>query len=526
MSTTIQCAAIFSDNMVLQRGKPVPVWGTGTDGVSVTVTWATPAGTIKEETKVRQGTWRVTLPPQVAGDAGILTVSGGDTVISFANVVFGDVWFAGGQSNMELELQNCQNGAAELAACANPDIRFYQVVKRAVIDADYLADEAKSRWKVCAPDTAATLSAVAYFFARKITLDLKVPVGIINCSWGGTSISAWMSKAQLAKSAAGQRYLDDYAALVGGKTDAEWDAEMKAYFDDWSAWDERVLARRAKDPDVTWETLNKECGICPWPQPAGNKSPYCPANLYNSMVKRVVPFALRGFLYYQGEEDEQRVADYFEMLYYLIGQWRNDWDDDTLPFLIVQLPMYASREDVEAGLPAKNWCLLREAQYRASQTIAHTGLAVIIDCGEYDNIHPLDKQTVGFRLALQALKVAYGKKFDADGPLFAAAQQEGSAIRVSFSQAERGLEFRGKSEGFEVAGAEGVYYPADAVIDGNTIVARSSKVSAPERVRYAWIKYGPTPLYGKNGLPAMPFRSHRMDSIDSTDSTNRTDGGV
>jgi sialate O-acetylesterase len=229
------------------------------------------------------------------------------------------------------------------------------------------------------------------------------------------------------------------------------------------------------------------------------------------MVRRVAPFALSGFLYYQGEEDDPRAVDYRDMLYYLIDQWRSDWDDDTLPFLLVQLPMYASREEVEAGQPAKNWCVIREAQYRASVTIANTGLAVIIDCGEYDNIHPLDKQTVGFRLALQALKFSYGKKIDADGPIFSSAQTEGDAIRVSFLHTESGLEFRGRGEGFEVAGADGVYYPAQAVIDGSTVVARSTKVSSPERVRYAWIKYGPTPLFNKNGLPAMPFRSHRAD---------------
>jgi sialate O-acetylesterase len=502
---SIQAAAIFSDNMVLQRGKPVPVWGSGSDGETVKVAW----GSVTVTAAVRNGEWQVTLPPQETGVSGTLIISGISKTISFTNVVFGDVWFAGGQSNMELELQNCLNGKEETAACANPNIRFYQAVKRAVIDADYLACEAKSGWKVCAPETAANLSAAAYFFARKITADIKVPVGIISCSWGGTSISAWMSKSQLAKSTAGQKFLDNYAALVGNKTDAEWDAEMKEYFDDWSAWDSRVQAWRTKEPGATWETLNKECGICPWPQPAGNKSPYCPTNLYTSMVKRVAPFALSGFLYYQGEEDDQHAADYFEMLYYLIDQWRSDWGDDTLPFLIVQLPMYASREEVEAGQPEKNWCVIREAQFRASQAISHTGLAVIIDCGEYDNIHPLDKQTVGFRLALQALKIAYGQKIDADGPIFVSAQSENTAIRVSFLHAEKGLEFRGKAEGFEVAGADGVYYPAEAVIEGGTIAARSEKVSAPERVRYAWLKYGPTPLFGKNGFPAMPFRSHR-----------------
>jgi sialate O-acetylesterase len=199
------------------------------------------------------------------------------------------------------------------------------------------------------------------------------------------------------------------------------------------------------------------------------------------------------------------------MLYYLIDQWRTDGEDFGLAFLFVQLPMYASREDAAAGQPNKAWCVLREQQYRASQTIANTGLAVIIDRGEFDNIHPLDKQTVGYRLALQALKKVYGKNVEADGPVFSRAQTEGASIRVYFDHARGGLEARGELAGFEVAGEDGVYYPARARIEGDTVLAWSEKAPKPERVRYAWIMYGPTPLFAKNGLPAMPFRSFTGD---------------
>jgi sialate O-acetylesterase len=284
---------------------------------------------------------------------------------------------------------------------------------------------------------------------------------------------------------------------------------MKAYTDEWSAWDNRIRAWREKDPHAAWETLNKECGTCPWPQPAGRKSPFHPSNLYHARIKRIAPYTIKGFLYYQGEEDELRAADYYEMMYYLIDQWRGDWGDDRLPFLFVQLPMYASQEEAAAGQPVKNWCVLRENQYRASVGIANTGMAVIIDRGEFDNIHPLDKQTVGYRLALQALKKVYGKTVEAEGPLFSWAEPEGNTLRVHFDHAEGGLESRGTLEGFEVAGSEEIYYPAQAHIDGDDVIVRSDKVSEPLQVRYAWIKFGPTPLYAKNGLPAMPFRSSR-----------------
>nr|AGS51835.1 sialic acid-specific 9-O-acetylesterase [uncultured bacterium contig00066] len=524
----IKAAPIFSDDMVLQHGKPVPVWGTGVEGSTIRVVWES-SQQVEAKTKVYNGKWTLMLAPLAAGKHGELVVSDGTDEIRFKNVVTGDVWFAGGQSNMEMELVNCKNGVEELAACANPDIRFYDVVKRAVVDDDYLREEAASKWQVCMPETAAMLSAVAFFFARKINADTGIPIGIVNCSWGGTSISAWMSKEQLERSRAGQRFIDEYAAKVGGKTTEQYNAEMEDYFARWREWDKRIRVMRKKDPDVSWEVLNRECGQCPWPQPAGNTSPYCPGNLHTARIRRVAPFALRGFIYYQGEEDDQRADDYREMMYYLVRQWRDDWNDHSLPFLFVQLPMYASAEELAMVHTPRHWCLMREAQYLASLEIANTGLAVIIDCGEFDNIHPFDKQPVGFRLALQALKKVYGKDIEADGPIFSWAETEGSAMRLHFDNAQSGLEFRGSStekyceagkadcgdipSGFEIAGAEGAYFTAQAKIDGSDVIVCSDKVAHPQRARYAWYKYGPTPLYSKNGLPAMPFRSNKDELI-------------
>ena len=245
------------------------------------------------------------------------------------------------------------------------------------------------------------------------------------------------------------------------------------------------------------------------------------------MIRRVAPFALKGFLYYQGEEDDLRAADYGEMMCYLIDQWRADWRDDGLFFLFVQLPMWASRSEFDEGLVSKNWPVIRENQYKVSKIIANTGMAVAIDRGEFDNIHPLDKQTIGFRLALQALKKVYGKDVEADGPVFRKAKNEGTRIRVYFDNVAPGLVAREVQDGsrpltdgtetadiagFEVAGADGVYRAARAVIDGGTVLASSPDVPRPERVRYAWIKWGPTPLYAKNGHPAMPFRSDRLSN--------------
>jgi sialate O-acetylesterase len=512
----LSAAAIFSDNMILQHGKPVPVWGSGEDGRLIRVWFEYSSGRVEASGKAHGGTWSVTLPPLDPCIHGNLVIDDEKNQIVFHNVITGDVWFAGGQSNMEMELVNCKNGKAELASCVNSNIRFYQVVKRAVVDGDYLREEAESLWKECSPDTAAMLSAVAFFFAQKMNTEINIPIGIINCSWGGTSISAWMSEQQLKKTEAGRRFIDDYAQRIGNKTDGQYNAEMEDYFEQWRQWDERIRARREKEPDVSWEILNKECGECPWPQPAGRTSPYCPTNLHTARIKRTAPFAIKGFLYYQGEEDDLRAADYREMMHYLVEQWRGDWNDNSLPFLFVQLPMYASRQEIESGNPPRHWCLLRENQYLASLDIANTGLAVIIDCGEFDNIHPFDKQTVGYRLALQALKKVYNKDIEADAPVFCRTEEQGNAaLHLHFDNAQAGLEFHGDiNASFEVAGAQGGYYPARAEINGDTVVVSSDNVQQPKRARYAWYKYGPTPLYAKNGLAAMPFRTDRDEPVD------------
>lgn len=512
----LQAAAVFSDAMVLQRGRDIPVWGRGREGSRVSVSFAG----IRVDAGVAGGQWQVLLPPLEAGVRGVLDISDGETVLRFQNVVAGDVWLAGGQSNMELALPNCRNGAEELAACNNPDIRFYQAVKLAVVDEQLLRAEARNGWRVCRPDTAAGLSAVAWFFARKLYAETGVPIGIIGCNWGGSSVSAWMSEEWLAKSLAGQKYLDDYAALVGDKTDEQYDQELRDYFHSWNAWDRRVRARRAREPGLSWEILNRDCGECPWPQPAGRKSPFRPGNLYHAMICRLAPFALKGFLYYQGEEDANRAyaASYAELMRYLIDQWRTDWGDDSLPFLFVQLPMYGSRAEMDAGLSLPDWPILRENQFRVAQTVANTGMAVIIDRGEFDNIHPLDKQTVGLRLAYQALKRVYGLPLEADGPIYTRLVREGPRLRVLFAHTAGGLVWQGEQAlsegqetGFELAGSNGLYHPAQARIEGGGVLLSSPAVPAPERARYAWTKWGPAPLYARNGLPAMPFRSHRGD---------------
>ena len=240
------------------------------------------------------------------------------------------------------------------------------------------------------------------------------------------------------------------------------------------------------------------------PGPLGIKSPYRPAGMYHTMLQRVVPYTIRGFFYYQGENDEIRPDTYGTLLTMLIARWRQDFEDARLPFILVQLPMHTYADTPENGA----WSRLREAQMQVYQTVKHTGIAVILDCGEYCNIHPVDKHPVGHRLALQARQLAYGEReLEAFGPIFRSFVVEGSTLTVFFSHAAQGMEWHGEPCGFQIAGADGVYHDARAVLDGDTVRLTAAEVPAPAAARYNWVNYGAVTLFGKNGIPAAPFRT-------------------
>ena len=226
--------------------------------------------------------------------------------------------------------------------------------------------------------------------------------------------------------------------------------------------------------------------------------------MYHTMLQRVVPYTIRGFFYYQGENDEIRPDTYGTLLTMLIARWRQDFEDARLPFILVQLPMHTYADTPENGA----WSRLREAQMQVYQTVKHTGIAVILDCGEYCNIHPVDKHPVGHRLALQARQLVYGEReLEAFGPIFRSFVVEGSTLTVFFSHAAQGMEWHGEPCGFQIAGADGVYHDARAVLDGDTVRLTAAEVPAPAAARYNWVNYGAVTLFGKNGIPAAPFRT-------------------
>ena len=493
----LQAAAVFGSNMVLQRDCPAPLWGRAVPGAEVTAV-LTPGGPAAAATADPDGRWRLTLPPQPAGGPYTLVLQSGADRLDFTGVYYGEVWLAGGQSNMELPLSGSRNGEEVLAACADPRLHFYATPKVTTVQA---ARKAPSRWQVVGPDTAADLSAVAYYAARELAGALGVHVGILECFWGGTYAHCWLPRDLLASCPQGQRRLAWYDARVGDKTDEAFDAECAAYQAEVDAWNERIAARRAAEPDVSWAVLNADCGLYPWPPPAGRTGYQRPGNLYDSMLRRVCPYAVRGFWYYQGEQDEEWPADYEAELTMLVRRWRADWGDDggRLPFLLVQLPMYAT------GAGEESWPTLRAAQAAVADREPNAGLAVLADLGEEDNIHPVDKEPVGRRLALLALETVYGLPVTGRAPCLAQACARGERAVLRFAHCGGGLVLAPGLSGFALAGVDGIFSPAQAVAEGDTVTLRADGVPQPAAVRYAWHNYGPAALHGGTGLAARPF---------------------
>lgn len=502
-----KAAAVFSSNMVLQREKNVRVFGTGKNGESVIVSIC---GN-KAVTEVADEKWCVTLPAMKAGGPYEMKISNGEETIVFGNVMIGEVWLAGGQSNMELELQNCMGGKDFLANDKTENVRYYYTQKNCNMDEKFFRDEENTGWSCFDSESARAWSAVAYFYAKELAARLGVTVGIIGCNWGGTSASYWMSRESLEKDTDLKAYLDDFDNAVAGRSREEMDKEYLDYVKYEEEWQKKSVEFYSAHPDGTWDECQAYCGVSKYPGPMTPLNPFHATALYDSMLKRVCPYTIKGVIYYQGETDDNRPKTYFKLFKALIQLWRDDWGDDELPFMFVQLPMHRYKADPDW----KHWCLIREAQMRTFKTVKNTGIAVILDCGEFNEIHPKNKVPVGHRLYLQAMHHVYGdNETEAFGPIYKNMTVTGDRAVISFDHAESGFDIKGDNgiTGFEVAGADKEYKPACAVIDEDgTISVYADEVKKPAYVRYLWTNYGDVTLYGKNGIPVAPFRTSMND---------------
>ena len=612
---------LFGDNMVLQRGKPNPIWGWSKPGDAVRVEIA--GRTVKTVT-APDGRWQVKIEPPAPGGPYTLKIDGAQHA-EFHELLVGDVWLCGGQSNMELPLERTRNGKDEISAANHPEIRLFKVQSHATYSP---AAVVQGQWKICSPQTMAEnggFSAVAYFFAQKVQSDIHIPIGLVEDCIGGTPAEAWTSAETLRpmkdfdvqlteierlKSKGGPEYgnfishwYDDYDLglknnwSAAGLDDSSWKpVQIPGGFSElgvpetpavcwfrkeislpdplpsgkvtislgviermdtvfvngqWvgaSAWVENprvyplgngilkpgknVIAIRVFKTKPQGGFLSKADTLCltlgngtkiplagewrgalsvdcqpPHPLPLGFENwPVMPSVLYQGMIQPVAPLAISGALWYQGEANADRARQYQKLLPAMIGDWRKVFRQGDFPFYIVSLPAFMHRQDQpsESG----GWAEFREAQAIVSRTVKNAALAVTIDTGDPDNIHPPDKKIVGERLALCALAQHYGKKIEYQGPTFKLVQLLPGALRIHFDHIDGGLVVKGDKAGeFSIAGKDRQWHWAHAKIEGDSVVLSSPLVPAPVAARYAWQSFPIATLYNGAGLPAVPFHT-------------------
>jgi sialate O-acetylesterase len=368
-----------------------------------------------------------------------------------------------------------KNGPAEIKAATHPRVRLLHIYAKS---SDYPLNDISETWTECNPDTAKNFSAVAYFFGREISEREDVPVGLIDAAWGGVPVDSFMS-------------LDALTASSAVLPALAYRAEFEKALADYPA----MYAAEKREEDAA-KAAGKSAPKHDW-HPDG--SSWLPSGPYNAMIAPITKYSLKGFLWYQGESDTSpaRAPHYFDLFSALIFDWRRQFAQGDLPFLYVQLASYNS---------AEGWGVVQDAQ-RRTLALRRTAMAVTLDVGEANNIHPADKQTVAARLALAARHMVYGESVDYLGPLFREATAQPGAMRVWFDNAESLSTHTGKVEGFDVAGADGRFVPAEAAIEGSTVVVKSLQVAEPKYVRYAWNGIAPSGLYNAAGLPASTFAS-------------------
>ncbi|MBL8829697.1 MAG: sialate O-acetylesterase [Planctomycetaceae bacterium] len=478
--------ALFSDHMVLQAGKNVAVWGTAEANEAVTVT----IGTQSAETQATaDGKWRATLKDLAAGGPRTMVVRGRNT-ITINDVLVGEVWLGSGQSNMAMAVRSTQNAEQEMAAADLPNIRMFTVTSKA---AQQPADDCTGSWVVCDRKSVGAFSATAFYFGRELHAQLKVPVGLINSSVGGTPIESWIdAEAQRATPELTAGFTADRAA------EANFDlaAAVRRYETELQAWQAAAKAARAAGDTVPRKPIDPRVVR----ERKGNVG-----GLFNGKIHPLIPYTLRGVIWYQGEANSapDKAPLYGRQLELLITDWRRRWGDE-LPFAWVQLPNYLGSQ--------RAWPIVRE-QMLQTLRVPKTGMAITIDIGAERDIHPKNKQDVGKRLATWALATVYERDMIASGPLpHNNVMTEGNALVVTFDHAQ-GLRAReGELVGFELAGNDGEWLPAKARVDGTRVIVSHAKLAEPVSVRYAWANYPTCNLINEAGFPATPFRFERHSS--------------
>ena len=494
----VRLHGLFTDQMVLQRDASVPVWGWAAEGEQVTVQFRDQTVT----TTAKDGKWMVRLKKLNAGGPDELKVTGKNS-ITLHDVLVGEVWIASGQSNMEFSMRDTYDASNEIARTANPLVRFYTVTKR---KADQPLDTVTNDWRMATPGNAPAFSAVAWFFARDLQKSLGVPVGIIHTSWGGSPAEVWIREAVLTSNPRYQREILDLYPDALRRSQAAL-----------AAWEKREAAAKSagtpfkeRRPSLAWK----------------------PSELYNGMIAPLLPYAIQGAIWYQGESNAGRAHQYRTLMADMISNWRQDWQQGDFTFLQVQLAPF---KDYKPEPGESDWAELREAQNHVARVLPKAGVAVITDVGEEKDIHPRRKEPVGARLALAARRITYKQDVVHSGPAYRSIKVKGDEAILSFNNGGGGLEAHALPQryaksgqivysaatgrldaplsGFAVCGEDRKWVWADARIEGDKVVVSHKDIAKPVAVRYGWSDFPVVNLWNSEGLPASPFRTDDFPMI-------------
>ena len=476
----VRLPAVIGSNMVLQQQSEVPLWGWADPGEKITIRARWRKGRARAKADA-DGKWTAMLTtPKAGGGPYTIRIKGSNT-IKLENVLVGEVWVCSGQSNMQWTVNNSNNPEEEIANAKYPNIRLFYV-KRQV--AETPRDDCEGAWQECSPETVPGFSAVAYFFGRNLHKELDIPIGLIHTSWGGTPAEAWTRRPILEAD-------DQFAPIVDRHKErlAAYPKAMEAYNKKLAEWTETAEKAKAE---------GKQPSRKPRAPGKPGDSSHSPGGLYNAMIAPLIPYRIKGAIWYQGESNAGRAYQYRTLFPAMIKNWRDDWKQGDFPFYFVQIAPYKGQ------IPE-----IREAQLIALKNTDNTGMVVTTDIGNPNNIHPKNKQDVGKRLALWAMAKTYGQAgIVYSGPIYKSMKVEGDKIRISFDHIGGGLVAKdGPLTHFTIAKKEGDFLPATAVIDGDDIVVSSQDVKDPAAVRFGWQNSAEPNLFNKEALPASPFRT-------------------
>ncbi|MDE0864884.1 MAG: sialate O-acetylesterase [Rubripirellula sp.] len=496
----LELPTVFSDHMVLQRDQIISIWGWAKPGDEITCSFA---GRNARGTAAADGKWSVEFEEFSAGGPHQLIAKANEDSLTINDIYVGEVWLCSGQSNMAMKVRSGNNSEAELSAANHPMIRMFN---EASAHATEPQDRCRGDWQVCSPETVGDFSATAYFFGRRLQQELNVPIGLINSSVGGTAVEAWTSMpAQKANDELKPMLLDFQT-----KEEAYDPEAAKARYEKALAnWEKQQTANKLQQKKGQKKRAPRRPSLPSNPSADRN----FPSNLFNGKIHPLIGYGIRGAIWYQGERNSNGQFSnlYDEQLGTLIADWRERWGIGNFPFAWVQLPNFRTLQ-TEPSEPS-GWVNVRDGMLRALK-IPHTGMAITVDVGDAQNIHPKNKQAVGARLARWALADVYdmGEQLPggdtAMGPLFQSAQPEGNRINLKFTQSGMGLKSTdGAVQGFAVAGKDRIFHWANAEADGNKVSAWSDQVPNPVAVRYSWASNPIGNLVNSVGIPASPFRT-------------------